>query len=143
MMWMYGSKWIKVVMNEQRQAYTSDLTDEEWVHLRTLLPGTRGKGNRRSSQQQRELINAMNYVIRTGCQWRDLPHDFPNWKTVYSYYRDLKYAGVWQAINTILRRGVREQAGRNPDPSVVIVDSQSVKTTEKRGTVVDSMAANE
>ena len=142
-MWMYGSKWMLVVMNEQRQVYTSDLTDEEWAHLRTLLPGTRGKGNRRSSHQQRELINAMNYVIRTGCQWRDLPHDLPNWKTVYSYYRDLKHAGVWQAINTILRRGVREQAGRNPEPSVVIVDSQSVKTTEKRGMVVDSMAANE
>jgi putative transposase len=129
------------VKSEQRQAYTSDLTDEEWSHLRMLLPDTQGRGNRRSRHQQRELINAMNYVIRTGCQWRDLPHDFPKWKTVYSYFRELKEIGVWQEINTILRRGVREQAGRNPEPSVVIVDSQSVKTTEKRAIVAGSTVA--
>ena len=125
-------------MSNRRQAYTSDLTDEEWAHLRILLPRASGKGNRRSSHQQRELINAMNYVIRTGCQWRDLPHDFPKWQTVYSYYANLKNEGVWQEINTILRQGVRKQAGRDPEPSVVIIDSQSVKTTEKRGRVVDS-----
>jgi len=129
-------------MDERRKAYTSDLTDEEWAHLRILLPRPSGKGNRRSSHQQRELINAMNYVIRTGCQWRDLPHDFPNWKTVYSYYRELKQQNVWEEINTILRRAVRKQAGRDPEPSVVIVDSQSVKTAEKKGIVAGSMETN-
>lgn len=129
-------------MIERRPAYTSDLTDEEWAHLRILLPRARGKGNRRSSHQQRELINAMNYVIRTGCQWRDLPHDFPNWKTVYSYYRELKQLNVWEEINTILRRAIRKQAGRDPEPSVVIVDSQSVKTTEKKAIVAASMVIN-
>jgi putative transposase len=127
-------------MDGRRKAYSSDLRDEEWAHLRILLPRPSGKGNRRSSHQQRELINAMNYVIRTGCQWRELPHDFPNWKTVYSYYWELKQQNVWEEINTILRCAVRKQAGRDPEPSVVIVDSQSVKTTEKKAIVAVSMA---
>lgn len=122
---------------EKRKPYQSDLTDEEWSHLRILLPRPRGKGRRRSSHQQRELVNAMNYSVRTGCQWRDLPHDFPHHATVYSYYSELREAGVWEEINTILRRGVREQAGRDAEPSVVIIDSQSVKTTEKRAIVAD------
>jgi transposase len=78
----------------------------------------------------------------TGCQWRELPHDLPPWETVYGYLRDLVDAGVWEAINDYLRRGVREQAGREPEPSVIIVDSQSVKTTEKRGTAADLMGEN-
>jgi len=68
-------------MIENRKPYPKDLTDEEWSHLRLLLPKAQGK-DRRSSQQQRELGNAMNYVLRTGCQWRDLPHDFPKNATV-------------------------------------------------------------
>jgi len=127
-------------MIEKRTAYPNDLTNEEWSHLRILLPKATGKGRRRSPQQQRDLINAMNYVLRTGCQWRDLPHDFPAWQTVYSYYQDLNHAGVWQRINDILRRGVRQQDGRDPEPSVVISDSQSVKTTEKKAIVADLMA---
>jgi putative transposase len=119
----------------KRKMYSNDLTDEEWTHLRILLPKTSGKGRRRTAHQQRELLNAMYYVVRTGCQWRDLPHDFPAWQTVYSYQRSLSQAGIWQAINDILRRGVRIQAGKEPEPSVVIVDSQSVKTTEKRAIV--------
>jgi putative transposase len=119
----------------KRKSYTNDLTDEEWGHLRILLPKSKGKGRRRSPQQQRELLNAMYYVVRTGCQWRDLPHDFPAWQTVYSYQRELSQAGVWQRINDHLRRGVRVQTDKDPEPSVVIVDSQSVKTTEKRAIV--------
>ena len=103
----------------------------------------RGKGRRRSPQQQRELVNAMYYVEHTGCQWRDLPHDFPPWETVYGYLEDLITAGVWEEVNAILRRGVRTQAGRETEPSVVIVDSQSVKTTEKKATVADTMVGNE
>lgn len=112
------------------------------MHLSVLLPKVRGKGKRRSPQQQRELINAMLYVVHTGCQWRELPHDFPPWQTVYGYFRELCQRGVWETINTHLRRGVRQQAGRDPDPSVVIVDSQSVKTTEKKAPAADLTAEN-
>ncbi len=124
-----------------RNPYTSDLTDEQWTHVRMFLPKTHSKGRRRSPQQQRELLNAMVYMVHTGCQWRELPHDFPAWQTVYGYFRDLCEAGVWPIVNQHLRRGVRQQAGRDPEPSVVIVDSQSVKTTEKRGTAADLTAA--
>lgn len=125
----------------KRETYPNDLTDEEWAHLRILLPHPRGKGRRRSAQRQRELLNALYYVVRTGCQWRDLPHDFPAWATVYSYQRELSQAGVWSAINDVLRRGVRVQAGKDPEPSVVVVDSQSVKTTEKKAPVAGSTVA--
>jgi putative transposase len=123
----------------KRKAYPTDLTDEQWAHLRILLPRPRGKGNRRAPQRERELLNAILYVIRTSCQWRALPHDFPAWETVYGYYNDLCQQGVWEEINTLLRQGVRTQAGRAAEPSVVIVDSQSVKTTEKRGTAAATM----
>ena len=124
----------------KRKSYSTDLTNEQWSHLRILLPKAQGKGRRRSSQQQRELLNAMLYVNHTGCQWRELPHDFPAWQTVYGYFEDLVEVGVWKEINDTLRRGVRQQAGREPEPSVVIVDSQSVKTTEKKAIVADLMA---
>jgi transposase len=103
---------------------------------------TLGKGRRRSPQQQRELLNAMVYVVHTGFQWRELPHDFPAWQTVCGYFYDLGAAGVWTTINNHLRRGVRQQAERDPEPSVVIVDSQSVKTTEKRGHAAVLTVAN-
>ena len=128
---------------EKRKPYSTDMTDEQWAHLRILLPKTRGKGRRRSPQQQRELVNAMYYVNHSGGQWRDLPHDFPPWQTVYGYFENLVKAGVWQEINDYLRRGVREQGGRDPEPSVVIVDSQSVKTTEKKGSAAALMEVNE
>lgn len=128
---------------EKRKAYSTDLTNEQWSHLRLLLPKSKGKGRRRSSPQQRELINAMLYLVHTGCQWRELPHDFPPWSTVHGYYRELRQTGVWTEINDFLRRGVRQQAGRESEPSVVIVDSQSVKTTEKKEIVVDSTVESE
>lgn len=124
----------------ERKRYSTDLTNEQWFHLRILLPKAQGKGRRRSFQQQRELLNAMLYVNHTGCQWRELPHDFPAWQTVYGYFEDLVEGGVWEEINDILRRGVRQQAGRDPEPSVVTVDSQSVKTTEKKAIAADLMA---
>lgn len=126
----------------ERKPYATDLTDEQWSHLRMLLPKAQGKGKRRSPQRQRELLNAMFYVVHTGCQWRNLPHDFPPWQTVYKYFRQLCQAGAWASINTWLRRGVRQQAGRDAEPSVVIVDSQSVKTAEKRGSAAGLMGAS-
>ena len=83
---------------KKRKEYTTDITDEQWAHLRILLPKTRGKGRRRSSYQQRELINAVYYVIHTGCQWRDLPHDFPAGQTVYGYFKNLVEAEIRTTI---------------------------------------------
>ncbi len=120
-------------MNE-RKAYPSDLTDEQWEHIRILLPRTRGKG-RRPTHSRREMLNAILYIVRTGSQWRAMPHDLPPWQTVYDFFRKLCRQGVWEDLNTILRQAVRQQAAREPEPSVVILDSQSVKTTEKGGLV--------
>jgi putative transposase len=81
----------------------------------------------------REILNAIFYVIRSGCAWRMLPHDFPAWQTVYGYFRTWRQAGVWEQMNAALRESVRTQAGREADPSAGILDSQSVKTTETKG----------
>lgn len=116
---------------EKRKRYSTDLSDKEWALLEAHLPE-----KRRGKHSQRERVNAVLYVVRvvrTGCAWRLLPHDFPAWTTVYTYFRKLERAGVWQALNDALREQVRQQSGRERQPSAAIIDSQSVKTTEKGG----------
>ena len=81
----------------------------------------------------REIINAIFYLNKTGCQWRALPHDLPNWSTVHTYYRNWRLTGVWERIHDALRAQVRPKDGREESPSAAIIDSQSVKTTEKGG----------
>ena len=81
------------------------------------------------------MLNAILYVTRTGCQWRLLPHDFPAWEAVYACFNRLSKKGVWQQINDALRQQVRTEVGRDPQPSLLIIDSQSVQTAEKRGHV--------
>lgn len=114
-----------------RNDYPSDLTDEQWQIIRWLLPKKCKRG--RKPADRREVVNAILYVNRTGCQWRALPHDFPKWKTVYNTFWRWRKDGVWQRIHDTLRERVRSSEGKKKTPTAAIIDSQSVKTTEVGG----------
>lgn len=121
-----------------RKAYKTDLKEFEWRIIEPLIPGAK-EGGRPRTTNIREILNAIFYVIRTGCAWEMIPNDFPPSSTVYYYFRKWERKGIWQEINNELRQAVRIQLGRNPSPSAAIADSQSVKTTEKRGIYLDLM----
>ncbi len=112
--------------------YASDLTDDEWRILEPLLPSALGRGRRRA-WPLREIANAIFYVLRAGCTWRLLPDSFPPWRTVYRWFVRLRDGGVFEAINHHLVMLDRERAGREANPTAVVIDSQSVKTTESGG----------
>ena len=118
---------------DQRESYPTDLSDAEWEVIEPLLPVQRTGRPRKYSQ--REMVNALLYITRSGCSWRMLPHDLPPWQAVYAYFRKLTDLGLWEEINDSLRERVREEADREPHPSTLVVDTQSVKTTEKGGHV--------
>lgn len=115
-----------------RAAYDSDLSDGEWELVRPLIPRHPPRGND-PRISKREILNAIFYVNKHGCAWRGLPHDFPCWQTAYGYFRHWRKAGVWEEINAALRDMVRVAEGKAAEPTAAIVDSQSVKTTEKGG----------
>jgi putative transposase len=111
-----------------RSLYTTDITDAVWAYLVPHLPKSKTTGRPRI-HSLREIVNAIFYILRSGCPWRLLPHDLPPWKTVYHYFRLFRPDGTWQRLHTAVRRAVRKKARRNPQPSAAIIDSQSVKTT--------------
>jgi putative transposase len=119
-----------------RKAYQSDLSDAEWSCLEPHLPASEATGRPRL-HSPRKILDAILYVLRSGCAWRLLPHDFPPWKTVYHYFRSWRLSGLWERMHSALRKRVRVRLGRNPQPSAGIADSQSVKSTgvggEERG----------
>jgi transposase len=118
-----------------RKPYPSDLTDDQWRSLEHLLPAPRPQGmvGRPRQHSLREIVNAIFYLVRTGCQWRHLPHDFPPYSTVSDYYHTWRQDGTLDRLHDALRAQVRTQAGKEIEPSVILIDSQSVKTTEKGG----------
>lgn len=119
-------------MGMGRKPYPTDLTDEQWNLIAVFLPPPLPGGRPRKTDL-RAVVNAILYLVRSGCQWRMIPHEFPPWKTVYNYYRAWIANGVWDEILASLRLEVREQAGRDLQPRVAAIDSQSVKTTEQGG----------
>ena len=118
---------------EPRKPYPSDLSDEQWAILAPLLPPPVPAGAPRTTDL-REALNAIFYVLSTGCAWSASPHDFPPEGTVRDYFHRWRRDGTWQRIHDTLRRQVREEAGKDVEPSAGSIDSQTVKSTRTAGT---------
>ena len=111
-----------------RKKYPTDLSDAEWECIEPHLPTPRAPGRPRT-HSLREILDAIFYMVRSGCAWRLLPHEFPPWKTIHHYFRIWRIDGTWERLHAALRQRLRVRLKRDPHPSAGIVDSQSVKTT--------------
>jgi len=131
---------LPAIENSHRKPYPSDLSDAQGDVLKPLLPAPKGFGHP-VSVDLREILNAIFYVQRTGCQWEMLPHDFPPYTTVYGYFQKWQRQGIWQQMHDQVRQQLRTELGRDEQSTVAIADSQSVKTTEKKGKSTVSMVA--
>ena len=118
---------------ESRNPYATDLTDAEWNQLQPLVPAPK-PGGRPAKHARREILNGIFYIVRSGSAWKLLPHDLPPWRTIYHYFWWWRRNGTWQKIHDTVRTWVRRAAGREPQPSGAIVDSQTVRTSEQGGT---------
>ena len=114
------------------RTYPTDTSDAEWALLEPLVPAPKS-GGRPARIARRDIVDAIFYVMRGGVSWRMLPADFPFWKTVYDYFRQWKLSGLWERVNDALRVKIRQADGRNAVPTAGIVDSRSVKTSQKGG----------
>lgn len=114
-----------------RERYASDLSDEEFALVQPLLPAPKRRG--RKPTDARSILDALFYMVRCGCPWRYLPKDFPPFTTVQNRFYAWRNSGLWERIVTVLVMAIREAAGKSAAPTVAIVDSQSVKTTEAGG----------
>jgi putative transposase len=116
----------------KNQLYPTDLTDRQWNCIKDLIPPAKS-GGRPRSLEMRAVINAILYIVVSGCQWRMLPREYPAWQSVYTYFRQWRDDGTWQRIHDTLRAQLRRKAGRHKQPTAGVLDSQSVKTTQGAG----------
>jgi transposase len=123
---------MKTTRMSNATAFPARLTDAQWAVLEPLVPALRG-GGRPPKYTRRAILDAIVYAVRQGCTWRALPDDLPHWNTVFWYYRAWQKDGTWDRIEDALRRAVRTAAGREPEPSAGVADSQTVKGTEQPG----------
>jgi transposase len=119
---------------EPRKPYPTDVSDREWELLQPYVPEPK-RGGRPEKYPKRDILNGIFYIVRGGCAWRLLPHDFPPWQIVYHYFWLWRQDGTWQRMHDLLRGDVRGAAGKHRQPSAGVIDSQSIKTTEKGGSV--------
>jgi putative transposase len=122
-------------MGQAAKGYDTDLSDAEWAYIEPFVRPQQSEFGPKIRISRREIVNAIRYLVRTGCQWRLIPHDFPNRSTVRHYYDVWRHDGTWKRINESLNQLVRLKDEREPTPSVLIVDSQSVKSSEMGGDV--------
>src|SRR5512135_226342 len=117
---------------KNNQLYPTDLTDRQWDGIKDLIPAAK-PGGRPRSLEMRAVINAILYLVVSGCQWRMRPREYPAWQSVYTYFQQWRDDGTWQRIHDPLRAQVRQRAGRHKHPTAGALDSQSVKTTQIPG----------